>query len=233
MNPALIAIGGAAAVSAAIALTPTVEKPDTSLGLEPPAAQASQTSRVASPPAVNEPVPHAAALVHFLPDGVTSNAVAGAAPAVNTAPVLVGLAFGGARPIAYVMAGGKPWRAGVGDPVGAWKLASIGKHEATLRRDRKVLRLSLFAPRPGPPPPIPSLSPFATPQAAAAPAEQTASVTPAPAASPAPANAAPFHPAPPPPAGAPRYWVGPPGSAPPGFIPMPPSALPPPPIRQR
>ena len=225
MNPGLLLVGAAALAGAVIALAPTLESADARL---PTPATRAVSSRQAAAPLPGEPVAAAVVALRLLPPDAAPQAEAVVSAPAETSPTLVGLAFGGARPVAYVMAGGKSWRAGVGGSVGGWTLASIGRRDVTLKRSGEVLHLGLFGPRAAPP--APRMAPFTT--ASASPAQ--------PAPSAAAAAAAPERPAapasprgPPPPANAPRYWVGPSGSMPPGYTAMPPGALPPPPGGRR
>jgi hypothetical protein len=210
MRLALPALGAAILVGAAIVWTPL---PATWVD----GASADLASAAPAPTAIISPAAVAVraglAAITLAPDADPTTLAGNAPIAEPGPPVLVGLIGAGARRIAYVMAGNQTVRAAVGDKVGAWRLASIGAHEVTLRAGGKSLALALYGPRPQPPPVIAAAPDAPTPVAP--------STAPAPAAIPRMHALEPAS-APPPRAQAagphPKYWVGPAASMPPGYV---------------
>lgn len=223
-QPALVAIGVSAAISAAILWWPAQESADPSPGLAREGAARAPVIRLH--PAVGE-ASAAAALYTFAPQAsdVPAEASAGATPAVpDGPPVLVGVSNAG-KPVAYLTAGGQSWRAERGDTIAGWRVATIGKTNARLVKRGKVLDLKLYQPRTTnwqPPAfqPPPAYQPPAAGSVAGSSPSPANAPQPQQQAGPPPGVSPRFIP-PPPPAGK-RYWVGPPGSTPPpGFVPFP------------
>lgn len=210
MRPLIPALGAAVLVAAAIVWAPLPG------GQEADPAAGDPVNDAADPPARITASP-AAAYIQFAP--VTTIGAASAAPKPGP-PVLVGLGGAGRMRTAYIMEGGSPVRAHVGDKVGGWRLAAIGLHNVTLRSGGKSMSLAFYGPRQEPAPvaqPDEAVAPAAAPAAAPAPpAPPPVSHAPEPASAPPPRST-----------GGRRYWVGPPGSAPPGYIVLKPGEAPP------
>jgi hypothetical protein len=211
MRAAVLCLGAAAALGAAIVWTPlpaSVFRADVASSpkpAHPPLLAAIATGDIAAS--------HAAAMVQFGPE--ESSATPAPGP-----PILVGLIGSGPRRIAYVMFAGQTTRAGIWDKVGPWRVTGMGPRGVTLHDGGKSLALSFYGPRPAPPPPQLAAnsggSDGAPPAAPASPPPPMHALEPASAPQPQP-----------PAARRSRYWVGPPGSAPPGFTQLKPGERPP------
>jgi hypothetical protein len=214
MRTALISLGAASALAAAIAWAPLAG------GLTGGGADGAAPRPLLSPAvaliAPSDITPsHAATFVQFGPEAADSATASAPAP-----PALVGMIGWGPRRIAYVLIGGQTVRAGLWDKVGPWRLTAIGPRGVTLSAGHRSLALAFYGPRPQPPPPAASADAPSSPAAVAPPTSQAAPPMHAlePASAPLPAR----------PGHRPRYWVGPPGSAPPGSIVLKPGQTPPP-----
>lgn len=222
MRTALISLGAAATLAAAVAWAPLPRgwTGDGDEGAAPPPPPLHRPAAALIAPS-DVTASRAATFIQFAPEAAGGGAASAQAPPAP--PALVGMIGSGPRRIAYVLIGGQAVRAGLWDKVGPWRLTAIGPRGVTLSVGRRSLALAFYGPRPQPQPPPPA------PAAGADAPSNPAAVAPPPSPPPpihalepasAPLPATLRH--------RPRYWVGPPGSAPPGSIVLKPGQTPPP-----